>query len=152
MDQHILPNLAVSDTIPVEDIIQVSLRLTDLMAEETEHFRSMNIAAVTALQEEKNQLLIWLEAQQKMLAVHPEPAALIDDEDRDALEATIAEFTAVAKENFHQASIARDVNKRVVEAVTKAIQEQEVVSTYTPNGSNRNHHHVPISYKLNQNA
>ena len=147
-----LPNLNVSDEIPVQDIIDVALRLTDLMADEAEYFRSMNLAEIGALQEEKSQLLIWLEAQQKMLAVHPDPAALIDEDERAALEEVMAEFTAVAKDNFHQASIARDVNQKVVEAVTTAIRNQEVVNTYTAHGGNRNNNDVPISYKLNQSA
>ena len=147
-----LPELAVSDEIPVQDIIDVSGRLTELMAEEAECFRTMDIASIAEMQEEKNQLLIWLEAQQKMLAVHPNPAALIDDDERAELEEAMELFTSVAEDNFQQASIARSVNKRIVEAVTKAIREQEVVNTYTPHGNNRDNHNVPVSYKLNQRA
>ena len=147
-----LPTLNITETIPVQDIIDVTTRLTDLMAEEAELFRTMNIEAIAALQEEKNQLVVWLEAQQKMLAVHPDPAALIDDEERDVLEEVMEDFTNIAQDNFHQATIARDVNKKVVTAVTNAIRDQEVVNTYTPNGGNANHQNVPISYKLNQSA
>lgn len=153
MEHHeALPNLNISDSIPVQDIMEVTARLTQLMAEEAEYFRTMDIKSIGALQEEKNQLVIWLEAQQKMLAIHPNPAALVDEEDRAELEDIMADFTTVAQDNFQQVSIARNVNKKVVEAVTRAIREQEVVNTYTPRGNNRTNDHVPISYKLNQRA
>lgn len=147
-----LPEIQLGDSIPVNEVIAVTARLTDVLRLESEYLRVMNIREAGKLQDEKIRLTSWLEAQQKLISIRPELRDFIAAEERKAMEEVAVEFADAVEDNFRQVSIARVVNQKVVQAITDAMREQNSVATYNAQGANSTAGNASLSYNLNQRA
>lgn len=148
-----LPAIEIGDKVQVEEIITVTRRLTQLLQEESVHLRHMRIKPVGALQDEKNRLIGWLEAQQKIIAINPVMRDSVDDNAQRALSEASENFARAVEENYHQASIARAVNQRVVQAVMEAVRDQNNLGTYGATGVQRSVTAANgFNFSLNQQA
>ncbi len=130
-----LPPIEIGDSVQVEEIVAVTRRLTELLAEESMHLRAMRIKPVATLKEEKNRLIGWLEAQQKIIAINPSMRDSMSEEEREVIASIGAEFAQAVEENYHQASIARAVNQRVVQAMMEAVRDQHALPLYSASGA-----------------
>jgi flagellar biosynthesis/type III secretory pathway chaperone len=148
-----LPEIEISDMIQVDEIITVTERLTDVLREESDYLKTMQIRKVGVLQEEKLKLISWLEAQKKMIALNPDMKDQLDALDREEMGEVVEDFTKAVEENYHQASIARVVNERIVQAVTDALQAREHVNTYTAGGiTSAPSRMQSVTFNVNQKA
>ncbi len=80
------------DHLDVDEMIQVTERLTDLLYEEVALLEAMNIAGAGQLQNEKIALTQVLESQKMMLDIHPELVDEITDAERVTLSAVAEDF------------------------------------------------------------
>lgn len=133
-----LPELTLHDTIQVNELVAVTARLTEVLREESKELRAMRIRAVGEMQDEKNMLISWLEAQKKIIALTPEMKDRLSEKERADMTRVAEDFAVAVEENYHQASIARAVNQRVVQAINDSVRSSEHVNTYNAYGSTRN--------------
>lgn len=133
-----LPELSIHDGIQVNEMVAVTARLTELLRAESQELRAMRIRAVGEMQEEKNMLISWLEAQKKIIALTPEMKDRLSEQERAEMTRVAEDFAVAVEENYHQASIARAVNQRVVQAINDSVRSNEHVNTYNAYGATRN--------------
>jgi flagellar biosynthesis/type III secretory pathway chaperone len=133
-----LPEISLDDSLKVDELIAVTARLTVLLKEESAHLKAMRIRAVAPLQEEKNRLISWLETQKKIIALNPHMKNDFSPQQQKKMSEVAEEFSRAVEENYHQTSIARAVNQRLVQAVADAVNEQTHVGTYNAYGAARN--------------
>lgn len=132
-----LPEITLHDAIQVSELVAVTARLTEVLREESKQLKTMRIRAVGEMQDEKSKLISWLEAQKKIIALTPGMKDRLSEEDRAQMAKVAEEFARAVEENYHQASIARAVNQRVVQAINDAAQSSEHVNTYNAYGTTR---------------
>ena len=132
-----LPEIALQDSIQVNELVAVTARLTEVLREESKQLKAMRIRAVGEIQEEKHKLISWLEAQKKIIALNPSMKDQLSDEERAAMAQVAEVFAQAVEENYHQASIARAVNQRVVQAINDSVRDRDHVNTYNAYGTTR---------------
>lgn len=148
-----LPAIGISDTIQIKEIIAVTARLKQVLKQESEFLRQMQIRKAGTLQDEKNKLISWLEAQKKIIALNPQMKHGMHEDDHQAMSDLVDDFSKVVEENYHQASIAKAVNERVVQAVTDAMQARANVNIYNANGTTSRANQVQgLPFNINQKA
>ncbi|TAE80633.1 MAG: hypothetical protein EAY76_05980 [Alphaproteobacteria bacterium] len=120
------------------DVLKLLIsRLAQILAEEVDVLESMEYERLGALQPEKRSLVDALEKQQRVLQRRPQARLNLDDDERDDLEELIMIFNEIMQENHKRLLVAREVNQRVVQAITELVQEQSRQGLYTNKG-----HHV----------
>lgn len=142
----------LSGTIQINEIMAVTERLTQLLKTESGYLKEMRVAPVAALQQEKNALISWLEAQKKIIALRPEMLESIDDNWRQSFAEASQQFARAAEENYHQTAIARLINQRIVQSITESLREQQTVGTYSAQGTTQPGKQSALSFNLNQKA
>jgi len=120
--------------VDMESVIALTARLAQVLAEEADLLAEMRVREIEGLQKEKLQLLDALEAQKRYIDRNPE--ILVDVSDDDCLElAQIIEiFQTVMKENHRRLLIAREVNRKVVEAITEVMADAAKNGMYDKKG------------------
>lgn len=136
--------------VRVEDVIHLTARLAQVLAEEADLLEQMQITRVGELQKEKTMLTHALELMKKQLMKQPEALEEIDAQTRDDLQEVIAVFNQILEENYRRLDVARRVNQRVVEAVTDVIAEQNKREGYDQKGQSGGHHDQALSVTLNE--
>lgn len=116
------------------DLIVLTARLAQLLAEEADLLESMKISKIPNLQHEKLMLTNALEAMKKHIAKYPEVMDELSDQERDDLESVVHIFNEVLEENYRRLSMARAVNLRVVQAITEIVQESTKGDVYDRSG------------------
>ncbi|MBY0356051.1 MAG: hypothetical protein K2Q12_10055 [Rickettsiales bacterium] len=125
---------ATADSVNVETIIVLTARLAQVLAEEADMLADMRIATIDALQREKLLLAGALAKQKKLFERFPHKLHDIDEEERERLEQIIEIFESVMKENYRRLLIAREVNRKVVEAIAEAVNEASAQALYNNKG------------------
>lgn len=120
--------------VRIPDVITLTARLAQLLAEEADLLEAMNIKRVGELQKEKLMLVSALDALKKQIAKQPELLEEITDEERDDLVQVVRVFNEILEENYRRLSRARAVNQRVVQAITQAVQEATRGDVYDRKG------------------
>lgn len=110
-------------TVDVDSVIALTARLAQVLAEEADLLAEMRVREIEGLQKEKLQLLDALEAQKRFLDRNPHLLHAITDEECMELAQMIEIFQTVMKENHRRLLIAREVNRKVVEAISEVVQE-----------------------------
>ncbi len=120
--------------VDVDSVIALTARLAQVLAEEADLLAEMRVREIEGLQKEKLQLLEALEAQKRFLDRNPELMASISDEECLELAQIIEIFQTVMKENHRRLLIAREVNRKVVEAITEVVAEANKNGMYDHKG------------------
>lgn len=119
----------------IADLIHSADLLRKLLIKETALFRDMEIKEANKLFKEKTDLIDMLETQKGIIASNPDIVELLTKEEITALKKTDKELDKVMKENFHEILKAKEINQRVVEAVSRALSKHERrASWYDKNG------------------
>ncbi len=105
------------------DLITLTARLAQLLAEEADLLESQKISKIADLQKEKLALLSALETFKKQVIKYPSLMEDITDEEREDMRSVIMIFNEILEENYKRLSMARAVNAQVVLAITEAVQE-----------------------------
>ncbi len=136
--------------IDVKAIITVTARLAQLLAEEVDLLTDMKVSKIEALQQEKLFLANALESQRKLLDKHPELTQTIPSQDRKDLQEVVEVFNAILEENHRKLLLAREVNHKIVQAITSVVREGTLSQSYNDSGSTDAAAFATLSVTLNQ--
>lgn len=147
-----LPNAAVLQSMSVDELMDTTLRLSDLLAKESELMSSMKIDELPRLNEEKLKLTAVLEIYQQVMANDPSFVKRADDKKREQLLLLADDLAFNVEENFRKVSVARAVNSRVMQAIMDVMSEQHRPGTYGRKGQASQNHDFTLSMNLNERA
>jgi flagellar biosynthesis/type III secretory pathway chaperone len=150
LDMEAIAEVMDVTRVRVPDVITLTARLAQILAEEADHLEAMNITRVGDLQKEKIMLINALEALKKQVAKHPELMDEITEEEREDLEQVVNVFYQILEENYRRLSMARSVNQRVVQAITDAVQEATRGDVYDRKGEAGKPVIASLSMSLNE--
>lgn len=142
----------VTQTVNTSDIIHLTVRLAQVLAEEVDLLGAMKVKKIEALQKEKQFLTSALEAHKKILKKNPDLIATIPSQDRRELESVVNIFEDILEENHRRLLRAKEVNMKIVQAVTEAVREHSVSNVYGDTGISGALGQESISITLNQTA
>jgi tRNA/tmRNA/rRNA uracil-C5-methylase (TrmA/RlmC/RlmD family) len=125
---------ASADSVNVENVIVLTARLAQVLAEEADLLANMRLSSLEELQREKLLLAGAMEKQKKLFDRFPEKLHDIGYEERDRLEQIIEIFESIMRENYRRLLIAKEVNRKVVEAIAEAVSEASAQSLYNKKG------------------
>lgn len=123
-----------ADSVNVENVIVLTARLAQVLAEEADLLANMKISAIEGLQREKMLLAGALEKQKKLFDRFPSKLHDMDYEERERLEQIIEIFDSIMRENYRRLLVAREVNRKVVEAIAEVINEASSQASYNKKG------------------
>jgi hypothetical protein len=136
--------------INVGDVITLTARLAQVMAEEVDLLKGMKVKAIDALQEEKLFLIQALETHKKILKRSPEISEQIPSRDRQDLADVVKVFEDVLEENHRKLQMAKEVNQQIVRAIREVVCEQSATRYYNNSGMRPMSPHSTMSVTLNQ--
>lgn len=151
---HHLPEQPAQPVLDMDmyELITVTARLKDVLIQETEYLKTMQVRELGKLQDEKQKLTKLLESYQQMLAARPELIQALDESSREELGELTEAFSRAVSENLQRTAVARAVNQRVVSAIMEVVTEQHHAGTYNRYGSSAAPTDMSISFNLNQKA
>jgi len=118
----------------IQDVITVTARLAQLLAEEVDLLSEMKVSKIAALQQEKIFLTNALEAQRKQIDRYPHLRETIPSQDRKDMEEIAEVFQNILEENHRKLLLAKEVNHKVVQAITDVVKETTQSRTYNGSG------------------
>lgn len=104
------------------DMVEASVRLKNILEQETQFLRAMQIQQMGELQETKHQLVHILELQKQYINEHPEVLEKLSMGQREKLRQASAALSAELLANHRELTIARSINQKVVELVAQAME------------------------------
>lgn len=155
MQPHTQPlkiNPAYMATMTIDELMDVTLRLADLLIEESEHLAAMRVKDIEPLQAEKRDLTNRMELYQMRIKSDPSFVTNAPAHKREELLLLSDDLTFAVEENFRCASVARAVNGRVMQAIRDALTEKQHVGVYDRKGYSGLGDHLAVSMNLNQKA
>jgi len=112
-------------SLSFSEIISDIKRLKDILNNESENMKNMNIEAVRDVHDEKMKLIRKLELQKELVKKQPQILGKSSSQDViDFAEASEGMEEAL-KENYIEALKAKEVNQKIVEAVSKAVSDKK---------------------------
>lgn len=127
-------HLASAESVNVENVIVLTARLAQVLAEEADLLADMRVAAIEKLQREKMLLAGALEKQKKLFDRFPHKLHEIGYEERERLEQIVEIFESIMKENYRRLLVAREVNRKVVEAIADVVSDAQARGLYDKHG------------------
>jgi len=109
--------------INIPDVITLTARLAQIMAEEVDLLAAMKVAKIEALQKEKLFLINALESQRKLVNKHPGFSESIPSQDRNDLQEVVNIFDTILEENHRKLLAAKEVNHKIVQAITAVVKD-----------------------------
>ena len=152
LNQQQLPNAAVRASMNVNELMDVTLRLSDILAQESEHIDARRYNELPKLHEEKTKLVSLLENYQRVLAADPGFVRAADERTREELLLRADDLAFNVEENFRKVSVTRAVNSRVMQAIMDVMTDQHRPGTYGPRGVAASTTDLALSINLNQRA
>ncbi|MBN8530426.1 MAG: hypothetical protein J0L97_00990 [Alphaproteobacteria bacterium] len=125
----------ISELISPDALITVTARLAQLLAEEADLLREMKIKELDKLKEEKLRLVNAMERQQKLMKDNPQIAATFSAEDKERIMQVMKLFREVRDEGFHRLTVAREVNRIMMQAIHDVVAESRAKVFYDKKGS-----------------
>jgi small-conductance mechanosensitive channel len=149
MDEHAVATAASTahqpDVISMDMLKLLVARLAQILAQEADYLDAMNVGGLATLQEEKKLLVDALEKQKKLMIRRNRLMDAITQEQREELRDVVDIFNVVLSENHKRLLVAREINKKVVEAITELAHENARQSFYTKKGERAGDPSVSLS-------
>lgn len=136
--------------LKVQAVITLAARLAQILAEEVDLLAEMKVADIKKLQPEKLFLVNALDAQRKLLDKHPELLATIPPQDKRDLEEVVKVFNHVLAENHRKLLLAKEVNHRIVQAITDVVMKHTRRMAYNGKGATGSAPYETLSVTLNE--
>jgi hypothetical protein len=136
--------------LDVRAIITVTARLAQLLAEEVDLLSDMKVSKIEQLQNEKIFLTNALEAQKKLIDRHPQVLETIPSQDRSDLEQVVEVFNGILEENHRKLLLAKEINHKIVQAITSVVKENTQSKVYDDRGMKDAAPYESLSVTLNQ--
>ena len=137
-------------SIKSKDVITLTARLAQILAEEVDLLREMKVNDIEGLQEEKLYLIEALEAHKRVLRSHPELSETIPSRDKKDLQEIVDVFGDVLEENHRRLQMAKEVNQQVVHAIRDVVTEHATSKYYDQGGVKQVAPYETVSVTLNQ--
>lgn len=137
--------------INMENVMALVARLAQILALEVDYLSSMDIQAIDPLQKEKKWLTKAVELQLKRVQKYPHLLNNITDDERSEFADLVAIFNEIKQENNRRLLAAKNVNERVVEAITDVVTEHNRKPNYDGSGVPENSANS-ISVTLNEHV
>ncbi|MEZ5691687.1 MAG: hypothetical protein R3D71_08495 [Rickettsiales bacterium] len=118
----------------VRDVVMLTARLAQILAEEVDYLEEMKISKLDDLQKEKIFITNALEAQRKLVERYPEMLSELTIQDKKELADVEEIIGGVLKENNRRLLLAKEVNGKVVQAITDVVKETTQSRTYNIKG------------------
>lgn len=148
-----LPHIEVPvGGMDLDELMDVTARLADVLEEETQHLQRMEIDALAKLQDKKVELTLLLEAYQRTLKAQPDLLKHADSGKLEQFSQLTDELTALVEENFRRTAVARAVNQRVVQTIIETVSEHNRPGTYNRYGNSSLKQDMSLSFNLNHKA
>lgn len=147
-----LPNIAALQSVSIDEMLDATQRLSELLMEEAEHLKAMRVAELAPLQEEKLRLTRLLETAQARMAADPGFVTKANAAQREELLLLADDLAFAVEENFRHVSVARAVNSRVMQAISEVVSDHQRPATYDRSGMASSRAHLTVSLNLNQKA
>ncbi len=149
---HPLPQAHAIKVLSIDELMQATLRLSDLLQEESQLIQEMRFKDLPKLQEEKIKLTALLEMYQQRLATDASFVRSADEKVREELLLLTDDLAYTVEENFRQVSTARAVNSRIMQAMMDVMNDQHRPGTYGRTGAATGTGDMALSMNLNQKA
>lgn len=121
--------------LSLENIVKDTIELKEVLTKETELLRDSKLNEVKDLYSQKINLIARLEIQKELLEKNPEIIRNKPQEVVDSIRLLGDEMLLAARNNFHEVLKAKEVNKRVVEAISfVAAKDKNSAAGYDKNG------------------
>jgi hypothetical protein len=148
----LLPNGAMLQSMDIHALMDATVRLSDVLTEESEYIRTRRYAEAAKLHDEKLRLSGVLETYQSVLATNPDFIRNADAKTREELLLLTDDLAISVRENFHTVAVAKAVNGRVLQAMMDVMSEQQRPNTYGASGQSLQASNLALSMNLNQKA
>lgn len=121
--------------LKIQDVITLTARLAQLLAEEADLLGNMKVKEIEKLQHEKIFITNALEAQRKLLDRHPGLVDTIPSQDKSDLQRVVDVFNNILEENHRKLLLAKEVNNKIVGAIKEVVRDHTSNRTYSGNGN-----------------
>lgn len=142
-------NVAAQMPFSVNDIIALTARLAQVLAQEADLLQEMKVSKIADLQKEKLVLTAALEVQKRQFDKDPSLMDGVTQEEKEDLKAVVGIFNTILEENHRRLLMAKEVNQRVVEAITEVVTETSNQGVYNDKGTADGSGHA-LSVTLNK--
>ncbi len=149
---HALPNAAILAAMNINELIDATSRLSDILVQESDMLTNMRFKELPKLHEEKVKLSTLLETYQRVLAVDPSFVKKADPKRREELLLLTDDLAFNVEDNFKKVAVAKAVNARVMQAIMDVMSEQHRPGTYGRNGLTAQSPDLTLSINLNEQA
>ena len=134
----------------MKDVVTLTVRLSQLLAEEVDYLDAMQVPKIEPLQQEKLFLISALDAQRKLLDKHPGLVDTIPSQDRKDLQDVVNVFEDILAENHRKLLLAKEINHKIVQAITDVVKENTLRKAYNEKGFSGAAPFETLSVTLNQ--
>lgn len=124
-----------NQTGPVENLIDVSSRLIELMTREIEFLKNMQPQEIRALQHEKSMLANAYERSMAALRADPELLHGAERTIKRELSDLTVRFEAVLAENERALRAVKSVSERLLDAIVNTVAEKQAGAAYSATGA-----------------
>lgn len=136
--------------LKVQDIITLTARLAQLLAEEVDLLAAQKISKIEDLQKEKLFITSALEAHRKLIGKYPHLLETIPAQEKRDLQEVVNVFNNILEENHRKLKMARDVNHQIVQAITHVVKEHARSRFYDGKGVSGSAAYETLSVTLNK--
>lgn len=136
--------------LSMPDIIAMVARLAQVLAEEADLLEEMKIPELEKLQPEKIRLTTALDRQRQLLHKNPDLLSAVSAEERAEFKGVSEIFEVIMKENHRRLLMAREINLKVVQAITEVVAENNGNKIYNAGGGSELPRPASISVTLNK--
>lgn len=143
-------NMQSHPQVNLPDITALSARLAHILALEADMLKDMKVSEIEPLQKEKQLLTSALEAQKKLLERNPDILKGASAEEKSKFKKVVAAFNHVLKENHRRLRMAKEVNRKVVEAIAEVANADATRHVYNGNGMSEHIKPGMLSLTLNK--
>ncbi len=153
ISMHELPHIEVpAHGFDLEELMDATARLADLLEEETHALQAMELDAVAKLHAKKLEITQLLESYQKQLKVNPDMLKGSGAGKLEEFSKLADDLTEVMEENFRRTAVARAVNQRIMQTIIETVSEHNRPGTYNRYGNSALQQDLSLSLNLNQKA
>lgn len=134
--------------IRIRDVVTLTARLAQLLAEEVDCLGNMKIKDIEKLQHEKIFITNALEAQRKLLERNPASLAAASLRDKEDLKNIIEVFNNILAQNHRRLMLAKEVNHKIVSAIKEVVRDHTSSKIYSGDGMTHSTSYETLSVTL----
>lgn len=121
-------------SINMENFMALIARLAQILALEVDYLAQMDVQAIEPLQNEKKWLTKAVELQLKRVQKFPHLLESVTEDEQLEFRDLVTVFNEIKLENHRRLMAAKEVNERVVEAITEVVNEHNRKPNYDGRG------------------